>query len=545
MTKAYSYIRFSSAEQAKGRSKLRQMEACEKYCREHKLQLATGEDYQFYDPGRSAFHAEHLGEKGQLTRFIQLVEDGSIERGSTLVVESLDRLSRQDVWEALPMFMNLIRSGIRIVTLSDNKIYSDEGGAQDLILSIFILARANDESIIKAQRVRDAMRAKHEKARERGLPMGKVIPLWLELGEDGKFKVREDRAEVVRRVFQMAIDGYGKAVTAKTLIAEQVPCFKLGADKQITCRWATSSIDKILNNRAVLGEYQPYSVQVAGEGKRLPSGPPILGYYPAVIDESTFYQAQAAINGRKIACATKQSEKFNVWQKVAKCIHCHAAMHLVNKGKPPKGNTYLHCANARKGLCKGKVVRLDHSELVFKDILAKLDSLSLVQDSSAKISKDLGDVEGRIAGKKDKLAQYVSLFVESPTTAINKLIGTAEHEIAALEKQREELMAALAAETVGNRQDFFKKLDLVSYEGRHRANALLKRLKVLVYIGNGYLVTEKNEARFVLAYKDGEVGVEYIESMGMQYDGGGEMPMEGLLSRMEQKTPFTERMKAL
>lgn len=39
MKKAYSYIRFSSAEQAKGRSQARQLEGCEKYSRDHNLNL--------------------------------------------------------------------------------------------------------------------------------------------------------------------------------------------------------------------------------------------------------------------------------------------------------------------------------------------------------------------------------------------------------------------------------------------------------------------------------------------------------------------------
>lgn len=68
---------------------------------------------------------------------------------------------------------------------------------------------------------------------------------------------------------------------------------------------------------------------------------------------------------------------------------------------------------------------------------------------------------------------------------------------------------------------------------------------MLVYIGTGYLVTEKDEARFMLAYKNGEVRFGYIDADGYKYDGGGEMPMQALLSRMERKTPFTMRMKAM
>lgn len=514
------------------------MEACVKYCKENNLELATGQDYTFLDAGLSGYHGEHLGDKGQLNRFIKLVEDGTIGKGSTLIVESLDRLSRQDVNTALSQFLNILSHGVDIVTLQDGKRYTKKANSFDLVISIFIMARANEESTTKSMRIRDAMRAKHEKARVQGVPMGRAIPLWLELSEQGQFQVREDRAGVVRRVFQLAIDGYGKAVTAKMLNAEGVPSFKGKT-------WGTSSIDKILNNRAVLGEYQPYSVQVGTEGKRMPSGEPIKGYYPAIVDESTYYQAQAAISGRQIAGATKQSKKFNVWQGVAKCVHCHAAMHLVNKGKPPKGNTYLHCAGARKGLCKGKAVRLDQSEEVFKFMLSHMDSLSLIQDGSGKIAKELAEVEGRLVGKKDLLAEYITQFMKMPTTAVNMLISATEQEVSKLEKEKEALQGSLATERIASVQDFLKRVDLVSYEGRHRANTLLKRLKVVVFIGSGYLVTEKGVAQFVMVYRDGEIGYaneqDEPEDGERAYTGGGEERMRVLLARMERKAPFTSR----
>lgn len=535
MKKAYSYIRFSSAEQAKGRSQARQLEGCEKYCREHNLSLATGEEYSFLDAGLSGYHGEHLGDKGQLSRFINLVEDGTIAEGSTLIVESLDRLSRQDVNTALGKFLNLLGYGIDIVTLKDGKKYTKKAENIDLIISILIMARANEESSTKSMRVRDAMRDKHKKAREQGVPMGKAIPLWLELTEQREFRVLEDRADVVRRVFQMAIDGYGKDVTARALNAENIPSFK-------NKTWGRSSIDKILHNKAVLGIYQPYSVQVTAESKRLPAGEPIPNYYPVIVEESTFYQAQAAITARKTTGATKQTDNFNVWQGVAKCVHCGTAMHLVNKGKKPKGATYLHCHNARKGLCKGKLVRLDQSEEVFKFMLAQLDSLSLVQDSSGKISKELGHVDGLLDEQQDNLKDFKAALKVRYTATVEELAYDAEQEISKLEKRREELQASLAVERIGSYEDFLSKLDLVSYEGRNRANSLLKRLKVLVYIGSGYLVTERDEAVLVLAYRDGKVGFQTIQEPpeeAQKYTGGGEMAMQGLLRRMERGTPFT------
>ena len=518
-----------------GRSQARQIEACEEYCTRHGLTLAQGDDYRFLDAGVSGWKGDHLGEKGQLARFMKLVDDGTIERGSTLIVESLDRLSRQDVWKALPWFMNLIGAGIKVVTLSDGQVYTDKGGEQQLILSIFDMSRAHNESSMKSMRLRDVYAKKHELARTEGKPMGNAKPMWLELSEDKKqYILRPDRAAIVRRIYQLAINGFGKGASSKILNIEGVPSFKGKT-------WAASSLDKILNNRAVLGEYQPYSVQVDESGVRQKRGDPILNYYPATIDESTFYQAKAAIEGRRVAGTTNQSKNFNVWQGLAKCALCGVAMHLVNKGKAPKGNTYLQCYDARKGMCKGKVVRLDSSEFVFKEILFLLDSKSLIQDDSIRISKEITVVSSKIAQFKTNLVEFTALLIESRSRTVAGLIVSTEQDITELEKQQIVLQTSLAAEKSISKQDFRKLLDLETYEGRNRANALLKNMGVKVYIGEGYIVTRtvqhRVDAILALAYHNGEVSRKFLDEDGeyAEYTSSLDAGAAGLLNRLKTK----------
>lgn len=500
MPKAYSYIRFSSAEQSKGRSQPRQMEACVKYCLANDLDLATGEDYTFLDRGKSAYTAEHLGENGQLARFLRLVKNGTISAGSFLIVESLDRLSREHVKQALPRFMDLLNAGINIVTLTDNKVYSSDFTSIDLILSIFVMSRAHEESSTKAKRLGDAWKKKQQAAREENKPLGAAAPLWLDYTPEG-YQLNETRAAIIRRVFQLSIDGYGKSVIAKALNNEGTPSFKGKT-------WGTSSIQKILTNKAVLGEYQPHT----GSGnKRQPIGEPIEGYYPPVIDESIFYQAQDATSGRRTARTTKQSKRFNIWQGLARCTLCLTAMHLVNKGTPPKGGTYLHCFHARKGLCTAKAIRLDQSEIIFKEVLAKVDSLSLVQDSSAAISKQLSEIEARLSEQNVNLSGLRELLRGNKSPTIRDLVLDCEQEISNLKEQKETLHAALAADTITDKSTFFARLDLDSYEGRSRANSLLKRLKVGITISKDsnrttYIVSQAGKILIgIIHFSDGRV----------------------------------------
>ena len=543
---AYSYIRFSHPAQALGRSQARQLEACELYCAEKGLTLAQGDNGRFLDAGVSGWKGDHVGEKGQLTRFISLVEDGTIKPGSVLIVESLDRLSREQVSTALVRFLQLLDEGIEIVTLTDQKVYRKGGGDMDLIMSILIMSRAHEESATKSKRVRDAYAKKHELARAENKPMGNAKPMWLELSDDKKqYILRPDRAAIIQRIYQLAIDGYGKGASSKILNIEGVPSFKGKT-------WAASSLDKVLNNRAVFGEYQPYSVQVDESGVRQKSGAVIPNYYPVAIDESTFYQAQAAITGRKVSGASKQSANFNVWQGVAKCTLCSGAMHIINKGKAPKGNTYLQCYRARKGLCTGKVTRLDSSEIVFKELLTKLDSLSLIHDDSGKIGTELVVVGARLAEQQEELAVVAARLDVKYSVTIADLADKIDARISELEKQRVVLQTSLAAEKTIDKQGFLKKLDLVSYEGRNKANMLLKKLEVLVYFGKGYVVTQqiqyrhpsgelatkREEAVFVMAYKGGKVGHMVVDDH-REYPGGYDHVAESLLARMTRNTPFT------
>jgi hypothetical protein len=88
---------------------------------------------------------------------VNAIDGGHVVPGSYLLVESLDRLSRADVLTiALPQFTSIINKGIIIVTLRDKKIYSSESIKKhpiDLIMSILIMIRANEESDTKADRV--------------------------------------------------------------------------------------------------------------------------------------------------------------------------------------------------------------------------------------------------------------------------------------------------------------------------------------------------------------------------------------------------------
>lgn len=354
MPKVFSYIRFSSPEQAKGDSLRRQTEKAAKWCETRGLTL----DNSLRDLGVSAYRGANR-DMGALRSFLQLVEKGEIEKGSILIVESLDRISREAVLDAAARLFDLIREGITVVTLSDGQEYSAERLRDDwtpLIVSIAIMARAHEESKLKGERVGEAWAKKKNAARTEKRPLTARCPEWLHI-ENGRFKLRPERVETVQRIFAETIAGHGRRTIVKGLNRDNVPTFrgKLG--------WQESSVAKIVTSRMVLGEYQPHSGTHKARNRK-PDGEPIKDFYPPVVDEDTYWRAQRALQGRLVGGGRKGSSGSHMLQGIAKCAECGSPMHIINKGAPPKGGIYYRCSSARRatGCANEKLYRVDHAE---------------------------------------------------------------------------------------------------------------------------------------------------------------------------------------
>src|SRR5262249_17292109 len=156
MAKAYSYLRFSTPEQMRGDSFRRQTQLAQDYAQRHGLELDT--ELTLNDLGVSAFRGRNA-RTGALGAFLQAMDADMVPEGSLLLVESPDRVTRQDPWDALPLFQRIINGGITIVTLQDGKTYSREEMRANpirILESLFVMIRANEESATKSRRLKAA-----------------------------------------------------------------------------------------------------------------------------------------------------------------------------------------------------------------------------------------------------------------------------------------------------------------------------------------------------------------------------------------------------
>jgi DNA invertase Pin-like site-specific DNA recombinase len=298
-TKVYSYVRFSTAIQAVGASKRRQTENAERFVAERKeLGWVLDKTLKLADLGVSAYKGKNVTE-GALGAFLEAVREGKVAHGSVLLVENLDRISREQVMTALELFLGILRQGIRIVTLIDGQEYSSESLKDNpyrLIISLVSMIRAHEESAVKGQRVADAWERKRQAALKDKKPLTKQCPAWLTI-KDGKYVKIEERVELVREMFRRMADGEGQGRIAEDFTRRGV--MPWGGKKHKTgARWHDSYLQLIASNRAVLGEFQLHKGN--GKDKRTPVGEPIKNYFPAIIPLDLFVKVNAAREARRI-----------------------------------------------------------------------------------------------------------------------------------------------------------------------------------------------------------------------------------------------------
>jgi DNA invertase Pin-like site-specific DNA recombinase len=536
----------SRPEQLRGDSLRRQLALSDAYAAEHKLTLDT----TFRDLGVSALRGKHRTH-GALSRFLTAIGEGRIERGSYLLIENLDRLSREEVPDALNLFLSIIGAGVTIVTLSDGQVYSAKVIRDDytkLLVSIIFMARAHDESSQKARRLGAAWENKRDVARSAG---GKKLtgraPAWLQLSADGlKFELIAERAQVVRRIFDEATSGVGALKIAKRLNDDTVATFGRSAG------WHESYVKKILGNEAVIGVMQP---QTRVEGKRVPSGEPIVDYFPPVVPKDLFWRAQEAQQTRRSGGGRKGEAFGNLFTGLAKCAQCGGPMHYLDKGAKPKGGRYLQCDRARRnaGCDFKKLFSYPNVEYAFLFGLSQVDLDSLIGDkkeTEERHRRELAELDGQLSRKKRRLERLVGMLeveddaeADSVGDALEERIKSLRREIAGLSRSRtdhaKKLNMAAAASTAGD-ENFWRSLQsYISHLNEQTDNAEIFLLRASLSVRVKEIVDSLIFRKSSISVKYRNGGISLIPLSAMVFvgkDGKLDLLMNENVDRAEFET---------
>lgn len=289
----YSYIRFSTIEQAKGQSLNRQLSFAKDVAKEKGLEL--DDSLSMRDMGLSAFHRTNIT-RGALGIFLAAVEQGKVPPGSILVLESLDRISRAAPLESQGIIAQIINADITVITAADRKEYNKENikkNPMDLVYIILVLIRANEESETKSLRVRSALTKQCQDwlAGKRGFRVKcGMSPRWVVWNDDKKlFDLEPRNKAIMLRKIELFKKGYGGIKIAELINSE------FGAG---TVHHTGANVYKEVKRRSLIGEL---NVKVGDVDYVLED------YYPPLMSKAEFDFLVADSSKRG---ATKHTQKF-------------------------------------------------------------------------------------------------------------------------------------------------------------------------------------------------------------------------------------------
>lgn len=486
MSLAYSYIRFSSEKQKLGDSLRRQLERAEVYAKKQGLTL----DHTSYrDLGISAFKGKNA-EDGKLAAFLDAVKQHLIPRGSTLLIEDFDRLSRNEIDDALILFLQIVRSGITVVTLKDEQVYTQDrlrNDSSSLIVSIMYMGRAHDESATKSDRVKRAWDAK----RKSGKIITGMAPAWLEASQDRTtWKEDKDKVQIVRTIFKLALDGNGTPTIARMLNDAGTPTMKSAK------HWTFGTVNAILKNRAVIGTYTPKKA----------IADPVENYFPTIVPTEQFVLVQESMSKRKWIGGRSRENVANLFAGISYCHVCGGKMRIVGSDGR---HVYLKCLTAysNSGCSEGRFPYLAAERAVLRHMADDLSVLITAVDDSESIDQTVALRDSREEIVR-RLGNLVENLADSGSSFVAAKIREVQQKLEAIDKQIEtEIQPQVRKQSLSEASELFENLKWstgseISVEMRLKLQSMLRRVLKAVY----FFCDAENDRP--------TVAIQYVDTLG-------------------------------
>jgi|SRR5882672_1763274 len=422
----YPYLRWSSAAQTEGDSERRQLTAAQQWCASRGLKLS---DRTYKDQGVSARVGANMTD-GALGELVKIAKPNDV-----LLIEDQDRFSRANPIAALLSLQSVVNKGIRVVFMrSGSEVNCANFNDMATIVPTFFGALlANQENEKRAFRVKQSWEKRYAELRS-GKTTRMPLPGWLTRDAGGKVILDEAKAATVRRIFKLALEGWGRKRIAQTFNAEGVPTITGHA------HWNGFSIQAcVIQNRAAIGEYE------MKQDKR-PTGEVLKGIYPPVVSEQTFYAVQSQSERKAERSAPARAASACLVTGLVHCPSCGGRMshHTNRHTKTGKIYKYLLCTANKSGNAPSAACskRVDYTtfEGALLGLLAQSDKVQAAMGQRNSEPGRIAELRGKVASL-DKLAEKYLRAFETEDGGTKAMRRANE-----LEQQAETLRAELQAE---------------------------------------------------------------------------------------------------
>lgn len=406
--RAWLYARFSSTQQQDGDSINRQVNAAQQWCSTNGVEL---QQTSFRDLAVSGWKSI---KRPMFEQLIKAMAEGKIPRGSYVLFESTDRLSRRGWWHT----QQLIRTitcvhDCKLVILDKGQVYTKEN-VNDVGQNIILMVSA-DMAEKESQRKSDLVSAAYKSKRQDGDVSR--WPFWIDKTDKGF--VPNENAETIRLIIELRLKGVGALGIAAELNRRGIKSARGGS-------WGHTSIRVVLSNSALFGTKDFYSMKTItqfdehGEEIRVADNQLVQSMpdvFPPICDFTTWQQVQ--INGEKPG----RKGQLSPFHNIIFC-KCGAALGLQIGSA---GERYRKCSRSKVGSCDQKMIRNFDETLV--------ECLGRITYVSREIQKDeVPELQARLVkleGVKDALMAAGAL---DALVGVYKDIAKVKDAIAAAQK---------------------------------------------------------------------------------------------------------------
>lgn len=568
--KAIAVLRWSTLEQGNNdrSSEVRQDANISRMAAQHAWPIVE----RHVDAGRSAFTGENLT-KGKLGELTRRFHTGALDPAShVIIVEELDRLSRQSPGVMTAWLTPLLNLGLTIGIANTGQILTrsvmetDFGGFVTMMSSAF----SNYEFSRKQRERGNASWNKRRQAAASGQNLSRHRARgWLRWDAEKKNYVPiADRVWLVKEMFRLRLARQGKAMIAKDFNekAKTNPIYRpWSTSKSPPEAWTASAIARIVQDRAVTG-YVQYHRNPRGAEKKVPIGDPSK-VYPPVIDNETWARANDMRLTNQLKTQGRGRAVSNLLGPLAKCRECGGTMQplgssriRVNKDGSKSQHYPIYCLTAK--MTKGAGCTNQRGwpyRKIETPILDRLLSLAIDDqhfraddDTTARLEGDVVRLTRMVTDKQASKKRILAIIAGDDDEEAHDAYAAADAALkrvkADLVKAQEALAEAKGAVTPGEHvvrvAEVREKMESDDVDERFEARSLVKAAfqnvidRIVFDPKNGMVIVSLVQglgAMHILA--DGKVG--YLDLVRGGKDYGQDETVEGFLRRRDGRNLTT------
>ncbi len=383
----------------------------------------------------------------------RLLQDASTERFEVVLAEALDRLSR-DQEHVASLFKHLVFAGVKLVTLAEGEISELHVGLKGTMNALYLKDLA--------QKTRRGLEGRVRQGRSGGgLCYGYEVVREIDSAGNpirGERRIREEEAEIVRRIFRAFADGISPTAIAKALNVEGVPGprGRSWGPSTIYGNWRRGT--GVLNNELYIGRLvwnRQRFIRDPRTGRRVarPNAEPdwIAHEVPELrIVPQELWDAVKRRQGqvRKAVMAETdrgiRSERARrpiyLLSGLLRCGECRGTYSMMNVSR-------YGCTNAKtRGTCTNRLtIRRDHlEEVVLLGLKSRLMHPDLVKEFVAEYHREINaQLSSREAGRKSlerdlaRTKQEIGRIIEAIKAGVRA--ASVQEELEVLEARKAEL----------------------------------------------------------------------------------------------------------